>query len=182
MQNRQSRAVTTQEKVILPNTLKIKLLRFFMTNNDILRRLRYALNLKNEDMIRLFLQAGRPMTPADLDLLLKKEDEPGWIECPDPLLQSFLDGLILERRGPRDSSPGEDVLDNNTILRKIRIALEIKDTDMLAILAAGGMNVSKNELTALFRKPGHRNYMRCQDQLLKKFLKGLTVTSREELR
>lgn len=152
-----------------------------MTNNDILRRLRYALDLTSEDMIRLFLLAGRPMTLPDLDLLLKKDDEPGWIECPDPLLQSFLDGLILKQRGPRDTPASNNVLDNNLILRKIRIALHLEDTDMLSILEAGGMKISKAELSALFRKPEHRNYMRCQDQLLKKFLKGLTVISREEL-
>ena len=153
-----------------------------MTNNDILRRLRYALNLGNDGLTRLFALGGHDLSHGDLDLLLKKDDEPGFIDCPDVLLLSFLDGLIVSRRGPRTSGPAEpESLDNNLVLRKLRIALELKDADMLRILEAGGMHVSKSELSALFRAPGHRNFVPCRDQLLRKFLAGLAATSREEL-
>ena len=72
-------------------------------------------------------------------------------------------------------------MNNNAILRKIRIALELKDADMIRILEAAGMDISKSELSAFFRKPGHRNYVQCKDQLLRKFLTGLATISREEL-
>jgi uncharacterized protein YehS (DUF1456 family) len=154
-----------------------------MTNNDILRRLRYALNLDNAGVIRLFTQGGHPLSELDLDLLLKKDEDPGFVDCPDVLLCAFLDGLIASRRGARESAPdAPEALNNNLILRKIRIALELKDSDMIRILDAGGMEISKSELSALFRKPGHRNFVYCRDQLLRKFLSGLATISREELK
>lgn len=153
-----------------------------MTNNDILRRLRYALNLDNAGVLRLFGLGGHSLSPGDLDLLLKKDDEPGFVECPDILLLAFLDGLVASRRGPRDQGTAEAwELNNNLVLRKVRIALELKDSDMLRILEAGGMKASKSELSALFRNPSHRNYMPCRDQLLRRFLAGLAAISREEL-
>ncbi len=153
-----------------------------MTNNDILRRVRYALNMTNAEVIRVLTLAGRAMTEGDLDLLLKKDDDPGFVECPDILLEAFLDGLIIARRGPRPNGPEPaEALDNNLVLRKIRIALELKDTDLVRILEAGGMEVSRSELSALFRKPGHRNFKPCRDQLLRKFLAGLSTISREDL-
>lgn len=153
-----------------------------MTNNDILRRLRYALNLDNAALLRLFDLGGHSLSPGDLDLLLKKDEEPGFVECPDILLLAFLDGLVASRRGPRDQGTAESVeLNNNLVLRKVRIALELKDADMLRILEAGGMKASKSELSALFRNPSHRNYMPCRDQLLRRFLAGLAAISREEL-
>ncbi len=153
-----------------------------MTNNDILRRLRYALNLDNAGIIRLFTLGGHALSQEDLDLLLKKDDEPGFVDCPDVLLAAFLDGLISSRRGTRESGPeASETLNNNLILRKIRIALELKDADMVRILEAGGMEISKSELSAFFRKPGHRNFVYCRDQLLRKFLSGLATISREEL-
>jgi uncharacterized protein YehS (DUF1456 family) len=153
-----------------------------MTNNDILRRLRYALNLDNAAIIRLFTLGGHGLAQQDLDLLLKKDDEPGFVDCPDVLLAAFLDGLIISRRGARETSfDTAETLNNNLILRKIRIALELKDSDMVRILEEGGMEISKSELSALFRKPGHRNFVFCRDQLLRKFLSGLSTISREEL-
>lgn len=153
-----------------------------MTNNDILRRLRYALNLDNDGVLRLFGLGGHSLSHGDLDLLLKKDEEPGFIECPDILLLAFLDGLVASRRGPRDQGTAEpEELNNNLVLRKVRIALELKDADMLRILEAGGMKASKSELSALFRNPSHRNYMPCRDQLLRRFLAGLAAISREEL-
>ena len=100
----------------------------------------------------------------------------------DILLLAFLDGLVASRRGPRDLGTAEpEELNNNLVLRKVRIALELKDADMLRILEAGGMKASKSELSALFRNPSHRNYMPCRDQLLRRFLAGLAAISREEL-
>lgn len=152
-----------------------------MTKNDILRRLRYALNLDSAEVIRLFRLGGRSLSRTEIDSLLKKEDDPGFAPCTDRLLGGFLDGLIASRRGPRESAPeAPEELNNNLILRKIRIGLELKDEDMILILNAGGMSVSKSELSALFRKPGHRNYVHCGDQLLRNFLNGLAAMSRKE--
>jgi uncharacterized protein YehS (DUF1456 family) len=153
-----------------------------MNNNDILRRLRYALNLNNEGLTRLFDLGGHPLSLGDLDLLLRKDDEPGFVDCPDALLLAFLDGLVVSRRGPRELAPAApEHLNNNLVLRKLRIALELKDVDMQRILEAGGMQVSRSEISALFRAPGHRNFVPCRDQLLRRFLAGLATITREEL-
>lgn len=151
-----------------------------MTNNDILRRIRYALRLDNPELIRLFTLGGHALTTHDLDLLLRDETDPAGIDCPDALILAFLDGLVIARRGPRDRVHEPDRLDNNAILRKLRIALKLQDLDLQRILRAGGMDVSKAELSALFRSPGHRNFKPCRDQLLRKFLHGMSRTSREE--
>lgn len=145
-----------------------------MTNNDILRRLRYALRLSNARLTALFALGGHALSEADLDLFLRKDGDPQSVECPDVLLGAFLDGLIVSRRGPGNEPPDGE-LDNNAILRKLRIAL-----DMLHILRSAGLTLSKSELAALFRRPDHRNFKPCGDQLLRKFLTGLARTSREE--
>jgi len=147
-----------------------------MTNNDILRRTRYSLILDNAATLELFALGGRPADAAELDTWLRKDDEPGYAACRDEALAAFFDGLILKRRGPRPAggpAPEAERLTNNLILKKLRIALAWQEDDVLAALADGGLTVSKNELTALFRKPGQKNFKPCGDQLLRAFLTGL---------
>jgi len=154
-----------------------------MTNNDILRQLRYALNINDSTMIEIFKLADHEIEQSNLTGLLKKEDEEGFVICGDAVLGYFLDGLILHKRGRKEINPGETrksgtQLTSNAILKKLRIALELKEDDMLAILRPAGVDISKPELTALFRKEGHRNYKECGDQFLRKFLKGLSIRYR----
>lgn len=151
-----------------------------MTNNDLLRRLRFALNLNGTVMSEICALVGVEIGPADVLKLLKKEEENGFTACDDTLLSAFLDGLIIHRRGPREPGAGpvtspEAVLNNNMILRKLRIALELNDADMLGIFSRAGVTLSKPELSALFRTEGHRNYKECGDQLLRNFVRGLTL-------
>jgi len=153
-----------------------------MTNNDLLRRLRYALNLNGVSIAELCALAGHAIGPADVLKLLKKEDEHGFAACDDTVMAAFLDGLITSRRGPRDAPPGateaaDALLNNNLILRKLRIALELTDADMLAVFRLAGVSISKAELSALFRGVGQRNYKECGDQLLRNFVRGLTLGS-----
>lgn len=156
-----------------------------MTNNDVFRRLRYAIDLNNKSVIDIFRLSGQEMSQSDVMALLKKEDEEGCQECSDPVLEAFLDGLIAFKRGKREGAvaPAKKAashLTNNEILKKIRIALELKEEEMLALLKLAQFPTSKSELTALFRAKGHENYKECGDQLLRNFLKGLTIRNREE--
>jgi len=147
-----------------------------MTNNDILRRLRYALNLPDGLAVKIFALGGKEATPADLVVWMAKEEDPGYKACRDEILEAFLDGFITLRRGPRPegaAAPVSERLTNNLILKKLRIALSWQEDDVLAALAEGGMTVSKNELSALFRKPGQKNFKPCGDQLLRAFLTGM---------
>lgn len=155
-----------------------------MTNNDVLRRLRYALDLSNPTVIEAFRLSGRDVAPSELCSLLKKEGEEGYLECSAFILEDFLDGLIALKRGTRGGAPrlppeGGGHLSNNDILKKIRIVLALKESQMLAVFRLAGFSTSKSELTALFRTKGHENFKLCGDQLLRNFLKGLTLTYRD---
>jgi uncharacterized protein YehS (DUF1456 family) len=157
-----------------------------MTNNDVFRRLRYALDLSNPAVVEIFRLSGIELAQSDVIALLKKEDEAGYQECSDILLEGFLDGLITHKRGKRQGESGVAAtteagthLTNNDILKKIRVALELKEVEMLAVFKLAQFSTSKSELTALFRTKGHENYKECGDQLLRNFLKGLTVKYRE---
>jgi len=70
------------------------------------------------------------------------------------------------------------MLTNNDILKKIRVALELKDEDVINILKLADFDISKSELNALYRKPDHPNYKQCGDQLLRNFLNGLIIHKR----
>ena len=155
-----------------------------MTNNDILRRLRYALDIKDTTMIEIFKLADHSIARSDLIDLLKKEEEEGYVECGDVVMELFLDGLIIHKRGKREMMPGQvetqdSPLTNNGILKKLRIALKFREDDMLSTLKLAGMSLSKSELSALFRKEGQRHYTECGDQILRNFLKGLTTRLRD---
>lgn len=154
-----------------------------MINNDVLRSVRYALDLSDGKVIELIKLADRDIEPSDLTSFLKKEEEEGVVECGDDVLVSFLDGLIIHRRGKMEPRPGQDRkpetrLTNNAILKKLRVAFELKEEDMLKVLELAGFHVSNPELSALFRAKGHKNYRACGDQLLRNFLKGLAIRLR----
>lgn len=153
-----------------------------MINNDVLRSIRYALDLGDAKVVEIIKLAGRDIAQSDLANFLKKEDEEGFVECDDEVMVSFLDGLIIHKRGKMESRPNPDKkperLTNNTILKKLRVAFELKEEDMHKVLELAGFSVSKPELSALFRVKGHKNYRACGDQLLRNFLKGLTIRHR----
>ena len=155
-----------------------------MTKNDILRRVRYALNINDSTMMEIFKLSGHEVEQSGLINLLKKENEEGYVDCSDKVMGFFLDGLIFHKRGKQEIKPGQEKksgphLTNNAILKKLRIALELKEDDMVGVLKLADIDISKSELTALFRKEGHRNYKECGDQFLRNFLKGLTLRYRD---
>ncbi|MBU1697655.1 MAG: DUF1456 family protein, partial [Proteobacteria bacterium] len=76
----------------------------------------------------------------------------------------------------------EKHLTNNMIFIKLKIALNLKAEDVLEIMALAGMSISKHELSAFFRKSGHRQYRDCQDQILRNFLKGMQLKYRADTR
>lgn len=154
-----------------------------MINNDVLRSIRYMLDLSDNKVVEITRLADPafPLEKADVQAFLRKDEDPGYAECSDRVLAHFLDGLVIHFRGRNDSLPPRPVetrINNNVVLKKLRVAFELKDVDMHEVFAAAGFPVSKPELTALFRQPGNRNYRACGDQLLRNFLKGLTLRVR----
>lgn len=155
-----------------------------MTNNDILRRIRYTFDFEDSKMMAIFSLAGLTVTRAQVSDWLKREVDPAYVKCPDKTLAIFLNGLIIDQRGRKEGPQPEPEtrLNNNIIFRKLRIALDFKADDILEILARQGSGISKHELSAFFRKPGNRHFRVCKDQVLRKFLKGIQDTYRPDVR
>lgn len=151
-----------------------------MTNNDFLRRLRYALNIRDNAMVEIFKLGNKKVSKDEVLNFLKKDFEEGYTKLSNQDLNLFLDGLIVKKRGKKEenSSNRTEIKItknnlNNILLRKLRIALELKSYDMIEIFKLGGVEISDGELSALFRKEAHKNYRECGDKYIRVFLKGL---------
>ncbi|WP_407294456.1 DUF1456 family protein [Stutzerimonas zhaodongensis] len=147
-----------------------------MINNDVMRSVRYILNVNDAKIAEITRLTGCDIPDSEAVAYLKREDEDGFKPCPDRIMAHFLDGLVIYKRGKDESRPTPPIelpVSNNTVLKKLRVAFELKEDDMHAILRSVDFPVSKPELNALFRKAGHSNYRVCGDQLLRNFLKGL---------
>lgn len=151
-----------------------------MTNNDILRRIRYIFDFSDTKMIAIFGLVDHPVTRGQIGAWLKKEDDPAYQKCSDTQLAIFLNGLINDKRGKKKGLQPEPEkrLTNNIIFRKLKIALNLKAEDVLAIMALADMRISKHELSAFFRRPDHKHYRDCKDQILRSFIKGMQLKYR----
>ncbi|MEH7416158.1 DUF1456 family protein [Neobacillus drentensis] len=167
-----------------------------MDNNDILIRLRYALEIKNKEMAEIFKLGGVEVTvPEVIQILTKSDDDyedddyesEHQIKCNNSMFDSFLNGLIIFKRGKQEPKPGLSTPEpvspksanvNNLLLKKVKIALSLTTEDMLEIFEMAGIRVSKGELSALLRKEGHKNYKECGDKFARNFLKGLAIKYR----
>lgn len=147
-----------------------------MLNNDVIRSIRYILNVSEFKLVEIAALGGGQVTQAQINAYMKAEDEPGFEPCPQNLMARFLNGLIIFKRGKDDSRPPlpPELPTNNVVLKKVRVAFQLKDEDILQMLDSVGFKITKSELGALFRKEGHVNYRPCGDQLLRNFLKALT--------
>jgi uncharacterized protein YehS (DUF1456 family) len=153
-----------------------------MAHNEILRSIRDALQLDNATMISIFREAGREVGESAISAFLKTEDEDDYIPCSSPIMGFFLDGLIIHYRGRKEESTAaarpQAELGNNAILKKLRIALDLQEDDLLAIFRLANITTSKHELTALFRKEGHKHFKECTGQLLRGFIQGVGLRAR----
>ena len=153
-----------------------------MINNDILRRIRYTFNFNDSKMIAIFGLAEYQVTREQISAWLKKEDDPAYQECSDTQMAIFLDGLINDKRGKKEGSQPEPkkLLTNNIIFMKLKIALNLKAEDILKIMDLANLRISKHELSAFFRRPTHKHYRDCKDQILRNFLKGMQLKYRAD--
>ncbi len=151
-----------------------------MTNNDILRRIRYTFDFSDKKLLALCSSDEHPISREQLDAWLKREDEPEYKGCNDKQMATFLNGLIVENRGKREGvqPKAEKRLTNNMILVKLRIALNLKSEDMMEIMDLADFRLSKHELSAFFRNPDHKHYRDCKDQILRNFLLGMQLKYR----
>ncbi|MGX1452869.1 uncharacterized protein YehS (DUF1456 family) [Cytobacillus horneckiae] len=161
-------------------------------NNDILIRLRYALEIKNSEMAEIFKLGGLEVSVPEVVKILKKSDDEeemdSQIKLTNSMLNSFLNGFIIYKRGRQEPKPSqantpEPSIKNNTnvnniLLKKVKIALALTTEDMIDIFKMTGLNVSKGEIGAFLRKEGHKNYKVCLDNFARNFLKGLAIKYR----
>ena len=167
-----------------------------MNNNDILIRIRYALNLKDGQMVKIFKLGGVEVTEEEVKKMLTKvKEEFGFqdadsnetLPCNNKMLDAFLNGLITFKRGPQEKKSGQPENPvsitrrnniNNIVLKKLKIALSLTSEEVIDILGLAGVKISKGELSAVLRKEGHKNYKECGDSYLRNFLKGLAIQYR----
>lgn len=151
-----------------------------MDNNDVLRKLRYAFDFGDDQMIKVFSLGNREVSRTEISAWLKPEEDDSFIKLNDVRLAAFLNGLIVLKRGKKDDKeiPNEKNLNNNIILRKLKIALNLNDEAMLDILEKGQITLSKHELSAFFRNPNKSQYRECLDQVMRNFLYGMHATYR----
>ncbi|MDA7502028.1 DUF1456 family protein [Chitinophagales bacterium] len=152
-----------------------------MTNNDVLRKIRYVFDYSDKKMMSIFKEGELEVTREQLSNFLKKDDAEDYKNIFDKQLAHFLNGFIIEHRGKREgpSPKAEKSLNNNIVLRKLKIALNLKVEDIVDLIALANIKISKHEITAFFRKPGQSQYRPCLDQFLRHFLLGLQLKYRK---
>ncbi|BCA91588.1 MULTISPECIES: YehS family protein [Halomonadaceae] len=151
-----------------------------MTNNDIFRRIRYTFDLKDNTIVKIFALADVSVTQEQVTAWLKKDEDDAFVTMKNKELASFLNGFISFKRGKREGpQPApESQLNNNMVFQKLRIALNMKAEDILEVFEQVGLPLSAHELSAFFRKPSHKNYRECKDQMLRNFLMGIQLQLR----
>ena len=152
-----------------------------MKNNDCLRRIRYILDFSDSKMIAIFGLANVETDRKEISAWLKQDDDEDFEECSDSSFAAFLNGMIVALRGEKegDTPRVETRLNNNMVFIKLKIALSLKADEILKILKSAGQEISKHELSAFFRRPDHKHYRECKDQILRNFLNGLRINYRE---
>ncbi|EME7226004.1 DUF1456 family protein [Enterococcus faecium] len=169
-----------------------------MNNNDRLLRLRYAIDLKDTDLIKAFELGGVPLTKEEAQAVLTKVQDKNKDNAENNVYEktinnqvfdAFLNGLILLARGPQKDKPIVDTprkskeikYINNVLLKKLKIALSMTTDDILDVFAEAEIYPSKGEIGAFLRKEGQRNFKPCGDKYMRNFLKGLGIYNRRKV-
>lgn len=152
-----------------------------MDNNDIFRRLRYILGYNDLKMSEVFALADDPVKQAKVTTWLKKDDDTDFVKMPDVMMATFLNGLIVQKRGKKEGPQPipEQHVNNNIVFRKLKIAFDLQSDDILKLYELVDKKISPHELSAFFRKPSSSKYRECNDQYLRHFLNGLQAKYRK---
>ncbi len=148
-----------------------------MINNDLLRRISTIFDLTDETILTTFALSQCEISAEQLTNFLKEKDDSAYQEIEDVQFASFLNGLIIAKRGPSDGPEreAEQVLTNNMIFNKVKIALSLKAEEVIATLELADLSLGKYELSAFFRNVNNKHYKDCSDEVLSAFLKGLKI-------
>ncbi|MBN2260623.1 MAG: DUF1456 family protein [Clostridiales bacterium] len=162
-----------------------------MNNNELLLRIKNALDIKLEEMVDIFNFGDKPFTEFEIRKLIGESEEDNLdsgegdfqMKCTNGILEAFLNGLIIFKRGRKETKsdqPEKQVLAiettksvNNILLKKMKIALSLSSQDMLDIFESVGDPITKGELSDMFRKEGHKHYRKCNNEHVMNFLDGI---------
>ncbi len=155
-----------------------------MDNNELFKRLRYALQIDDSTATRILKQGGLKATKEQVSSWRLNDDHADYQGCPNEVISAFLAGFIVEKRGVQAGKPvpepSTSYIENNSVLKMMKIALELRSEDLEQIIVAGGAKLTASEISALLRKPGSRNYRQCGDQVLRQFINGVAQTQRDK--
>lgn len=83
-----------------------------MSNNDIIKKLRIALKMRNDEIQHVLSLVDYKISLSELGAIFRAEDHPNYVKCGDQILRNFLNGLIIYYRGPRDEKQDDSEADS----------------------------------------------------------------------
>jgi len=148
-----------------------------MINNDILRRVSTLLGFDDEKIRSVFKLNACDITAEQLACFFIEKDQTTFVELLDVELASFLNGLIVDKRGAKEGPQAvpETTLSNNAIFNKLKIAFSLHADEVIDTLEMAELSLTKYELSALFRKVSNKHYRECSDETLSAFIRGLKI-------
>lgn len=149
-----------------------------MVNNDVIRSVRFILNVGSQQILDMIALSGLKLNLTQVSDFMADETAPNYLPCDDLVMAHFLDGLIYAKRGKDESRPAmpfEFPISNNLVLKKLKVAFQLKEEDMHDILKKAEFPIGRAEMSAFLRKRNQDNYRECGDQVLRYFLKGLAL-------
>ncbi len=145
-----------------------------MKPSEIIIAIKEALNLNRAQIMHIYSLEDFAITIDRLDSILKNRSKKNSANATYEELGVFLDGLIQYKRGLTKKEQNEEViLDNNLILKKLRVALNLKEFELEIIFELADFKISKTAIKDMFRSPTHPKFKECANKTLKAFLEGL---------
>lgn len=148
-----------------------------MRTNDIFQKIIQSLDMDIPKIQALFAAVDIELSDNEVTRLLETDVKAGFEPMPDYVLHLFLNSLIDRLRGKK-AEAGEPVtkhhkISNNDVLKKLRIAFNLHEQDVREVFRLATIELTKSDLSALFRKPGNSHFKACDDELLLDFIDGL---------
>lgn len=155
-----------------------------MNTNAILRKISQALKLDIAALQTIFARVDIDLTEKEITNLLKTDYEPRFELLPEYVLALFLNGYIEHCRGKKEGQEPEVInktakISNNDVLKKLRIAHNLHEQHVRDALKLVTIELTKSDLSALFRKPGHPQFKACDDELVLDFIEGVGLLQQQ---
>ncbi|GAA4037881.1 DUF1456 family protein [Flavobacterium cheonhonense] len=85
-----------------------------MNNNDIFKKLRVALQLRDDQIEDILKLVDFRMSKGEIGNFFRNADHPKYVECGDQVLRNFLNGLVIHLRGTKENPKNAmDVIKQN---------------------------------------------------------------------